>query len=116
LSSLYPAKVDIFHRLQKQANEAMRIIWNKPRVARDRKDAEIASMICELGWQTINQFVFGPFGEAVLFLFKIANNLLPEYLEQLVKFGAEVHRHCTRGADLFARTLRTGKISKSVFF
>jgi len=26
-----------------------------------------------------------------------------------------VHGHCTRGADLFARTLRTGKISKSVF-
>jgi len=82
----------------------MRIILNKPRDARDKKDAEIASMMCELGWRTMNQFVFG---EAMLFLFKIANNLLPEYLEHLVKFGAEVHKHCTRGADPFARTLRT---------
>jgi len=37
-------------------------------------------------WNDLKPYVNEVFGEAMLFLFKIANNLLPEYLEQLVKF------------------------------
>jgi len=97
---LYPAKVDVFYRLQMQANEGMRIILHKPRDARYRKDAEIARMMGVMGWQTMSQFVFG---EAMTFLFKIADNLLPEYLKPLVKFEAEIYNISSYNRSRYAR-------------
>jgi len=35
----------------------------------------------------------------MMFLFKIVNNLLPEYLKQPVKFGAEVQSHLQFGTN-----------------
>lgn len=110
---LYSAHVTIFQRLQILSNECMRIILSQPRDARGRREAEIDEMRKKLGWCTVNQAIFV---ESMTFLFKIANRLLPQYLQAFLPVNSDVHLHDTRGSTSFARTRVRGNQSKSIFY
>jgi hypothetical protein len=96
-----------FKILQRLQNKAMRII------IRCHKRTHVKDMLEVLCWMSIEQRVIF---NTLLFIFKIKNNLVPEYLCKKISKNSEMHEHNTRKCnDFFIKSQSSAALKKSVF-
>lgn len=86
-SVLFLASDTHLRRLQKLQNKFMRFILNC------NKYTPIRTMLDALQWQSVKQRIIF---NVLLLIYKLTNNLLPEYLTNIIVRGRNVHQHRTR--------------------
>lgn len=96
-----------FDRLQKMQNKAMRIIL---RVSRRTSVKEMLSVLCFL---SVKQRVMY---NVMILVYKIKNNLVLKYFDNMFKFVKDVHRYSTRGKNDFRLPAVNKENSKKTLF
>ena len=78
-------------KLQKLQNRAMRVIL------KCSKYTNIETMLDSLGWLCIKNFVEY---NVLIFIYKMLNNMLPQYLTKNITHVNDVHNYATRSANM----------------
>lgn len=94
-------------KLQLLQNRAMRIILRCNRLT------SINKMLETLNWLSIKERVIF---STMIFLYKVTNNLLPNYLMQFVQRNNEIHRYNTRTNNQFRIALSTKSATQKTVF
>lgn len=97
---LYLLNQNEIQRLQKMQNRAMRIILCCSRTERTQV------MLERLRWLPIKKYLLL---NALIFIFKIVKGLVPQYLQNSLSYGRDIHEYFTRSKD----NIRLPKVSKS---
>lgn len=97
-------------RLQILQNKAMRVILGC------RRDTSIKSMLTTLNWFNVKKYFFC---QTMIFIYKIINNLLPNYLKIKLTPVSNTHNINTRNAtscNFYVNRTQKSSSSKSLFF
>jgi Reverse transcriptase (RNA-dependent DNA polymerase) len=106
-SILFSASDDQINELQKQQNKIMRLILKCNRYTR------IKDMLEKLEWMSVKQRINY---NTLTMIYKIENNLLPEYLSCKLVKNSSIHNYNTRTANKFRLPSFTKKVAQNTIF
>lgn len=107
-SLIYLANKKCIEDLQKLQNRGMRIIFTCS------KYTPIKTMLTTLNWLSVHQRLFY---FAMLFVYKIINNLLPTYFNKYIIYVKEIHNYNTRTAsNIYLGKTNLKKTMNNLFF
>ena len=99
---LFYANARTYENIQVLINKGLRAILNVP------MDTRVSYMLKELKMLPIQDFVYV---ETMVFIYRIANGLTPEYLSEKIRTLKTIHNYNTRGKDNISITEPIQRIS-----
>lgn len=107
-SLLYSLDLNKLSALQKLQNRGMRIIL------KCSKYTSITLMLNTLQWMSVYERLYL---NAMIFIFKILNNLLPTYFEEFLVYNSQIHSYQTRtNANFYLPKFNLSRSMKSLFY
>lgn len=107
-SILYMFNLNKLSQLQKLQNRGMRIIL------KCNKYTPITFMLSALQWLSVSNRLFYC---AMIFIYKILNNLLPKYFNTYITLNSEIHEHFTRNAgNIYIQRTKYSLTMNSLFY
>lgn len=95
-------------RLQRLQNRAMRVILKV------NKYTSVKSMLEALMFMSVKQRIYY---DSLILIFKIKNNLMPDYLKNEISFVSQHHNHNVRSKNNFRiNFMKKSKSQRTIFF